>query len=146
MMSYLLLTSCSGPKGPLVSYYYSNSSSYAGWTTEYYMYEENGTIVARIEEFDYSDRRFVFEKHDVDRKDFEWVENQLRDAKVYKWKSDYQPIFEVLDGDNWSARIQFADDTITSGGYMAGPRKDPTREINERIMQLVDYEVPEDKW
>ncbi len=139
LFACLILSGCSAPKGPLVSYYYSDSNGYGGWTTEYYMYEENGSVVARMEEFDYSDRRYSFEKRDVDRKDFEWVDSLLKDAGVHKWKSDYQPVFEILDGDNWSVRVQFADDTIDSGGYMAGPRKDPTTEINERIRVLVDY-------
>ena len=141
-----LLSSCSTPGGPLVSYYYSNSNSYAGWNTDYYIYEENGTVVAKVVDYNYADMSFTFEKKDIDCKELKWVDSLLNDAGARKWKEDYQPIFEVLDGDNWSARFEFTDDTVNSGGYMAWPRKDPTREINERIKELVDYKVPEEMW
>ncbi len=49
----------------------------------------------------------------------------VKEHKMRKYKKDYKPILDVLDGDSWHLDIQFEDSTsISSHGYCAGPGDD----------------------
>lgn len=128
------------PKGHMTSYYYQNRQSYHGGTTEYYIYEEKGAIVARYIEYFLNDTLY-FEKKDIDRKELEWVDSMLNEANVRRWKRYYEPIAECRDGNNWSAKIAFTDDTITSRGYVITPDNKRLHVINERVRELSGYEI-----
>lgn len=128
------------PKEPLKSYYYQNRETYHGGTTEYFIYEENGAISARYLDYIFEDTIYFFEKNDIDRKELQWVDSMLNETNVRRWRSYYQPMVECRDGNNWSAKVEFSDDTIYSRGYMITPDNARLHKINERIKELSGFD------
>ncbi|MBQ3832719.1 MAG: hypothetical protein II815_06045, partial [Bacteroidales bacterium] len=72
---------------------------------------------------------------DVPRETLVEIGEMLVKAKVQNWESSYTNR-DVFDGDSWSMDVKFGKDLIWSGGYMAWPDNDPTREINKIICNL----------
>ena len=77
----------------------------------------------------------VYSVSDVPRETLVEIGEMLVKAKVQNWESSYTNR-DVFDGDSWSMDVKFGKDLIWSGGYMAWPDNDPTREINKIICNL----------
>lgn len=53
------------------------------------------------------------------------IQKIFTEHKMWKYKKDYQPVLQVLDGDSWSLYITLDDGTsYSSGGYHSGPKDD----------------------
>ncbi|MCQ2288121.1 MAG: hypothetical protein MJZ74_03390 [Muribaculaceae bacterium] len=58
-------------------------------------------------------------------------------GKVSKWKSDYQPPMEVLDGYSWRLEVKFADGSYKySHGSNARPESNALEEFSKLIWKL----------
>lgn len=60
-----------------------------------------------------------------------------RDHKIYNYKKEYSPKFEILDGDMWGYSAHFGEESFSSHGNNAGPSDNGLREINNIIMDLL---------
>lgn len=73
---------------------------------------------------------FVFNKEYPDEVEFTIDDCSVFDSlqqivlkyKMYNYKGHYEPEMQVLDGESWSLYVKYASrQTISAGGYMAGP-------------------------
>lgn len=65
------------------------------------------------------------------------IEAIYREHKIYNYKKEYSPKYEVLDGDGWGYSARFGEEGFSSHGNNAGPSDKGLREINNIIMGLL---------
>lgn len=54
---------------------------------------------------------------------FDSLQQIVKKHKMYKYKGNYRPVFDILDGKSWSLYVKYASGkTISANGYMDGPR------------------------
>lgn len=72
---------------------------------------------------------------------FQQLDSLARQYRLNRLKEDYQPPFQVLDGNFWSFRLRYPDhQEISSGGYHAWPAKalrEGINAINGRLREIV---------
>ena len=60
---------------------------------------------------------------------------------MLKYKKEYRPSFEVLDGDSWSLTVKFDDGrSVHSSGYNSGPRDSGIEDINNIVREFFPKE------
>ena len=132
-----------GLKGEKLSFYeYHVGNGYSGRSYEYSIYLKDTTVVASIKECNYlmmdANDTIPCKEHvvsGVPREMLDTIGKLLVDANVHRWESHYTNP-DVMDGDSWSITVAFGDEKYWSGGYMAWPKGDPTRTINEMICRV----------
>lgn len=78
------------------------------------------------------EKEYYLEDHSV----FDSLDLLIRKYKMEKYRSNYMPKFDVLDGESWSIYVKYASGaSISSGGYMAGP--DNWREAEKALIQCL---------
>lgn len=126
----------------LVRFSYSDSNGmvmYSGESYEVYV-DDNGKVHIDIDENRFNEKKIVTDYTQV----FHDLQKIVDKYKMYKWKGSYTPVFEVMDGDNWSFGLRYSDGkTVSASGYMAWPKhfRDALEEIGNyfnawRIMPL----------
>ena len=78
---------------------------------------------------------------------FARVDAMVAEYGLRRLKESYQPRMEVLDGYDWHVRIRFRENTISSGGFNAGPPgklASGIAAINQYVESLVDASSEED--
>ena len=140
----LLLCSCfyfSGDKNKLNAneftyYHYRVHNGYSGMSRECEIEYKDSVVTATMRDCNFIiDSCDVYSVSDVPRETLVEIGEMLVKAKVQNWESSYTNR-DVFDGDSWSMDVKFGKDLIWSGGYMAWPDNDPTREINKIICNL----------
>lgn len=128
-----------------------------------YEYSHNGTVAQpislfKVEKIDNDSCLVTFYNHDKEAtydedgnyildKSMQSIElldsisTIVNEHKMKKYKKEYKPFLDVLDGDSWYLEIKFDDEShSTSHGYCAGPKDDGitiiTRMLRERIKGL----------
>ena len=76
------------------------------------------------------------------------IDRLARQYKLYRLKENYQPSFDVWDGNSWSLRIRYSDSfSISSHGYHVWPPKKLRAgmdAINQLLREVVDNAREED--
>ena len=89
---------------------------------------------------------FIFDEGYPDEKElmiddhavFDSLQTIILKYKMYKYKSNYQPKFDVLDGTSWHLYVTYASGKdISAGGSMAGP--DGYRAAISEIIQCLQH-------
>ena len=78
---------------------------------------------------------------------FARVDAMVAEYGLHRLKESYRPRMEVLDGYDWHVRIRFRENTISSGGFNAGPSgklASGIAAINQYVESLVDASSEED--
>ena len=139
-MSLLSLLGCrqetpaSGSDEPtrLVSFYYTATHGYRGYTNRGYRAErlKDDKVRITIELGDDSDRIF-----EADASVMDSLEAIVREYKMDKYKERYRPLFDVKDGDTWDFSLDYSNGKrVRSGGYFTMP--DGAAEAFDKIEDL----------
>ena len=102
---------------------------------------EEGKVHFHFNEGYPDEKEFDLEDHSV----FDSLQQIVLKHKMYRYKGNYEPRFEITDGQSWRLYVQYASKkTISAGGYMAGP--DGYRMAFEEIIRCLqpwkDIPVP----
>ena len=141
----------SGLKGEDITFYeYHIRNGYSGQSIEYNICLKDSVVIASYKNCNMlmmRDDTIPCEEYvarDVPRETLVKIGEMLVKAKVQNWES-YYTNRDVFDGDSWSMDVKFGKELIWSGGYMAWPDNDPTREINKIIYNLCKPQDEESK-
>ena len=123
------------PTGELVSVEYTEHGTMAGY--KYYGSVErleNGTVLLKAMRQNYDS---IMEKK-VDAELLTYIQNVIKEHKMYKYKESYRPTFQVLDGYSWGFEAKFSDgQKIYSHGSNARPHDDGWKIIQTYMINLV---------
>ena len=132
------------PDGPATSYEYSYNGTMM-YPIEYYSVKRGADGAVRIAFLRNNEPevRVIAGPEDF----FARVDALVAEYGLRRLKESYQPRMEVLDGYDWHVRIRFRENTISSGGFNAGPSgklASGIAAINQYVESLVDASSEED--
>ena len=118
------------PKTDLKLFSYSSGNGFAGWRSSVELkrnadgnggtltYKEENIHRAPIEGQENENKP---EQVNVDDSVFVKVYDLIKETQLYDEQNNYQPLYDVTDGTNWSLWMSFEGTYISTGGYMSGP-------------------------
>ena len=132
------------PDGPATSYEYSYNGTMM-YPIEYYSVKRGADGAVRIAFLRNNEPevRVIAGPEDF----FARVDALVAEYGLHRLKESYRPRMEVLDGYDWHVRIRFRENTISSGGFNAGPSgklASGIAAINQYVESLVDASSEED--
>lgn len=102
---------------------------------------KDGRIHIVIDESFPKEKDFYIEDSTI----FDELQALVKEFKMDKYKSDYQPRMRIFDGDSWSLYYKYdSGRSVSSGGYMDWPRnyREARQAISEYFQKWRDYPVP----
>ena len=102
--------------------------------------EKDGRIRVIIDETFPDEKEFIIDDASI----FDSLKAIVDEYKMDNYKSDYQPMMRVFDGDSWSLYYKYdSGRSVSSGGYMAWPNNygDARRALADYFQQWRDYQI-----
>ena len=129
-------------KERLTYFSFNHHNSMARFNGEGYIVkaEKDGRIRVIIDEAFPDEKEFIIDDTSI----FDSLKAIVDEYKMDKYRSDYQPLMQIFDGDSWSLYYKYdSGRSVSSGGYMAWPRNygDARRALAEYFQQWRDYQI-----
>ena len=103
----------------LVYFYYDHHNSMAESGERYDVKTlDDGTVRLLINEHTSKEKTIILDDATI----FDDLQAIVKNYKMDKYKRDYNPMFDIYDGDSWSLHYSYdSGRSVSSGGYMAWP-------------------------
>ena len=128
------------PEGKLLNVEYTESGTMAGFQFEGRVNTgKNGVVRMEVSSESYG----PVVKKKVNANVLDDLRKIIEEEKMYAYKENYQPSFEVLDGESWYFNAAFENDKyISSGGSNAWPAGDGLKRIKGYLQSLIGDSKP----
>ena len=147
LLSLLSCSFCFKPRHEMTSYRYSSGNGYALWYKSFSAeLTGDGRCLLTIEsrnDFANDGRK---DSLYVDKDVMQHIEEIYRSHKIYRYRKEYNPIGEVMDGTSWSYSAYFGRETnYKSNGYQRWPKDNGLNVINSYIASFFSDSLNTDK-